>query len=181
MTTTSGRRLSVSWAIAIALTLATLIGILIVTRDLSISNDIFKDGVVQANKVDHTTDRANDGSAQLPPADDAINQGLPQVFGVIDSLNQANGTLATLATDLQSLGTALEKADPSLVSIIGSAGEATSSASGATGQVGEINTTLVGANTRVQNLGTLLDRTQELSTIIDSKLRIALLLPKFPK
>lgn len=180
MTMRSIRTMPVSWAIAIALTLASLVGILILTRDLSISDAIFKDGVVQAHKVDHTTDKANNGAAQLPPADHAINQGLPQVFGVIDSLNQANTTLATLATDLQALGGALQKADPSLVSIIGSAGQATGSAGAATGQVQTINSTLGDANGRVQTLGSLLDRTQELSAIIDSKLRIALLLPKFP-
>ncbi|ROZ88050.1 hypothetical protein EEB19_22620 [Gordonia sp. OPL2] len=172
---------SLTWAIAIALTLATLVGILILTRDLNTSSEIFTDGVAQANKVNHTTDKANDGSAQLPPANQAINGGLPQVFGVIDSLNQANSTLATLATDLQSLGSALDTADPSLVRIINSAKGATGSAADATGSVNQINGTLGTANQNIRTLGALLDRTQQLSTIIDSKLRIALLLPKVPR
>jgi hypothetical protein len=47
-----------SWAIALGFTIAMLVGILIVTRDLSVSNDIFKDGVAQARIVDQTTDKA---------------------------------------------------------------------------------------------------------------------------
>ncbi len=62
-----------SWAIALGFTIAMLTGILIVTRDLSISNDIFKDGVAQARMVNNTTDEALDGAAQLPPANEAIH------------------------------------------------------------------------------------------------------------
>lgn len=174
------RKLPVVWALVVGLVLATLVGILIVTRDLQISHDIFADGVVQAKKVDHTTDRALDGAAQLPPADTAINQGLPEVFGVIDSLGGANRTLLTLSDQLSTLGRVLDSADPSLVGIIGSAEGATSSANAAAVPAAGVVTTLSSANDKVAQLGTLLDRTQELSNIIDSKLRIALLLPKVP-
>lgn len=63
-----------SWALALGFTIAMLVGILIVTRDLSVSNEIFKDGVAQARTVDNTTDKALDGAAQLPPANAAIHQ-----------------------------------------------------------------------------------------------------------
>lgn len=175
------RRMPIAWALAIALTLATLVGILILTRDLSSTNEIFKDGVQQANNIENTTGQAIDGADQLPPADDAINGGVPQVLGIVDSLGNANHTLSSLSDELHELGQVLDTADPSLVSIIESAHEATSEANATTGSATHLNNTLEGANNKVETLGTLLDRTQALSTTIDSKLRIALLLPKIPK
>lgn len=175
------RRLPITWAIALAFTLATLVGILILTRDLGTSESIFRDGVAQAEQVDRTTDEALDGADQLPPANEAINDGLPEVVGVINSLNTANATLGTLARQLESLGSALDEADPSLVSIVGSAKTATVEANGAAGPAANIAKTLGATNGKIGTLGTKLDETQRLSDEIDSKLRIALLLPKLPR
>lgn len=168
----------ISWAITLAFTIALLTGILIVTRDLGISNDIFKEGVVEAQTVDGTTDEALAGAAELTPANAAIDQGLPQVVGVLDSLVRANETLGSLGSNLDELGTALQAADAPLVGIIAAGDKATEQANAAAGPAGQIVDTLGAANTRVANLGPLLDESLALSKEIDSKLRIALLLPK---
>lgn len=173
--------LPLTWAVTLGFTVATLVGILILTRDLGTSEAIFRDGVVQANKVNDTTDRALGGAEELPPANAAINAGMPEVVGVIASLNTANGTLSTLGEQLQSLGAALDEADPALVNIIGSAELASKQAKGAAGPAGHIAFTLDGANQKVGTLAGLLDETQTLSDTIDSKLRIALVLPKIPE
>lgn len=170
--------LRISWAITLGFTIALLTGILIVTRDLGISNDIFKDGVVQAQTVDSTTDQALEGAQQLVPANEAIDQGLPQVVGVLDSLVRANETLGSLGTHLTDLGTALQAADAPLVGIIDAGQEATIQANAAAVPAGQIVDTLGAANAKVANLGPMLDQSLALSKEIDSKLRIALLLPK---
>jgi len=167
-----------SWAIALSFTIAVLAGILIVTRDLSISNDIFKDGVAQAKIVDGTTDQALDGAQQLPPADQALHEGLPQVVGVLDSLARADQTLGSLGDHLQSLGDALKSADAPLGGIIEAGQSATDQANAAAAPAADIVNTLSAADTKVQALGPLLDQSLALSQTIDSKLRIALPLPK---
>lgn len=168
----------ISWAITLAFTIALLTGILIVTRDLGISNDIFKDGVVQAQTVDATTDDALAGAAELVPANAAIDQGLPQVVGVLDSLVRANETLGSLGTNLDQLGTALQAADAPLVGIIEAGEGATVQANAATVPAARIVDTLGAANEKVAVMGPMLDESLALSKEIDSKLRIALLLPK---
>ncbi|MGW5518137.1 hypothetical protein [Nocardia africana] len=170
-----------SWAITLSFTIALLTGFLILTRDLSITNDIFKDGVAQAETVDHTTDTALAAAGQLPPADQAINQSMPQVVGVIDSLTRADQTLGTLGDQLHVLGQALTAADPPLVGIIGAGNAATDQANAAAAPAAEIVQTLGAADTKAQSLGLLLDRSLELSHTIDTKLRIALILPKIEK
>lgn len=166
-----------SWAITTACTLAVLTGILIVTRDLNESNEIFKDGVLQAQTVDNTTDRALHGAAQLPPANDAIHLSTPQVLGVIDSLVSADATLGSLAEHLSGLSEALRSADAPLQGIIAAGSAATDQATAAAVPAGVIADTLVEADAKARALGPLLDRTIALSNTIDSKLRIALLLP----
>jgi hypothetical protein len=170
-----------SWAITLSFTIALLAGILILTRDLSITSDIFKDGVAQAETVDHTTDTALATAAQLPPADQAINQSMPQVVGVLDSLTRANQTLGTLGDHLNALGQALAAADPSLVGIIGAGNTATDQANAAAAPAAGIVQTLADANTKARALGLQLDRSLALSHTIDSKLRIALILPTIGK
>ncbi|AII11441.1 MULTISPECIES: hypothetical protein [Rhodococcus] len=170
--------LRLSWAIALSFTIAVLAGILIVTRDLSISNDIFKDGVAQAEIVDDTTDQALDGAQQLPPADQALHAGLPQVVGVLDSLSRADHTLGTLGDHLHSLGDSLKSADAPLGGIIEAGQSATDQANAAAAPAAEIVKTLSVADAKVQDLGPLLDQSLALSQTIDSKLRIALVLPK---
>lgn len=167
-----------SWAIALSFTIALLAGILILTRDLAITNDLFKDGVVQAETVDHTTDVALIATGELPPANDAINKGLPEVVGVIDSLTRADHTLGTLGDQLQALGQALVAADAPLVGIIGAGNTATDQANAAAVPAETITHTLAEANAKVATLAPLLDETLVLSETIDSKLRIALVLPK---
>ncbi|MHA4854821.1 hypothetical protein L1080_035705 [Rhodococcus sp. MSC1_016] len=166
-----------SWAITAAFTIALLCGILIVTRDLAITNDIFKDGVVQAKTVDKTTNEALTGAKELPPANAAINQGLPEVVGVLDSLTRADQTLGELGTQLQALGDALKAADAPLVGIIDAGSSATDQANAAAVPAEQIVHTLADADTKVQALSPLLDQSLALGQEIDSKLRIALLLP----
>ncbi|MDV7348110.1 hypothetical protein R4255_32375 [Rhodococcus oxybenzonivorans] len=166
-----------SWAIAAAFTIALLCGILIVTRDLAITNDIFKDGVVQAQTVDKTTNEALTGAKELPPANAAINQGLPEVVGVLDSLTRADQTLGELGTQLASLGDALKSADAPLVGIIDAGSAATDQVNAAAVPAEQIVHTLADADTKVQTLSPLLDQSLALGQEIDSKLRIALILP----
>ncbi|MBY8862002.1 hypothetical protein K7711_36385 [Nocardia sp. CA2R105] len=170
-----------SWAFALAFTIAALTGVLILTRDLSISNDIFKDGVSQAKTVDRTTDTALIAAGELGPADHAVTQSMPQVVGVIGSLTAADGTLDTLGTQLQSLADALKAADPPLVGIIQAGGAATVQANAAAQPAAQIVNTLSDANTKAQQLSGVLDNTLSLSRTIDSKLRVALILPKVPR
>lgn len=166
-----------SWAIAAAFTIALLCGILIVTRDLAITNDIFKDGVVQAQTVDKTTNEALTGAKELPPANAAINQGLPEVVGVLDSLTRADQTLGELGTQLASLGDALKSAEAPLVGIIDAGSAATDQVNAAAVPAEQIVHTLADADTKVQTLSPLLDQSLALGQEIDSKLRIALILP----
>ena len=169
--------LRISWAVTVGFTLAALTGILIVTRDLATSNDIFKDGVVQAQTVDVTTDEALAGAAELSPANDAIDRGLPEVVGVLDQLVRANDTLGILGGHLGELGTALSSADAPLAGIIEAGQAATDHANAAAAPAANIVDTLNSANAKVNTLAPLLDSTLALSREVDSKLRIALLLP----
>ncbi|ROZ53030.1 hypothetical protein EEB12_29520 [Rhodococcus sp. WS1] len=166
-----------SWAIALAFTIALLCGILIVTRDLSITNDIFKDGVSQAKTVDNTTNDALAGAQELPPANTAINRGLPEVVGVLNSLAHADRTLGDLGTQLQALGDALTSADAPLAGIITAGASATDQANAAAVPAAQIVHTLADADAKVQALAPLLDQTLSLGQTIDQKLRIALILP----
>ncbi|QXC46335.1 hypothetical protein [Rhodococcus qingshengii] len=166
-----------SWAIALGFTIAMLTGILIVTRDLNISNDIFKDGVAQARIVNNTTDEALDGAAQLPPANEAIHHGMPQVVGVIDSLTRADTTLGSLGDQLAALSIALQSADAPLQGIVKAGQSATEQANAAADPAESVAATLVAADAKARALGPLLDQTLALSQTIDSKLRISLLLP----
>lgn len=173
-------RFRLSWAIALAFTIAALTGVLIVTRDLSITGDTFKDGVAQAQTLDSTTDRALDGAHQLPPAADSAHRSLPEVVGIIDSLTRANLTLATLGDQLGSLDTTLAAAAAPLDGTIAAARDAGKQAGAAADPLAGVTATLDAANANAQTLGQKLDRTLTLSRTIDQKLRIALVLPKLP-
>lgn len=166
-----------SWALALAFTLATLTGILIVTRDLAVTNDVFKEGVAQAETVDVTTNTALKAATELKPADRALREGLPQVVGVLGSLSQAEETLGSLATQLGSLGSTLAAADLPLVGIIKAGKAATVQANAAARPAETIVGTLKSARGKVRDLGPELDRTIALARIIESKLRILLMLP----
>ncbi len=169
--------LRISWALTLGFTIAALAGILIITRDLSTSNDIFKEGVVQAHTVDATTDEALAGAAELIPADQAVDRGLPEVVGVLDQLVRANETLASLGGRLGELGTTLSSADAPLAGIIDAGSAATEQANAAAAPAANIVDTLSSANDKVNRLAPLLDTSLALSKEVDSKLRVALLLP----
>ncbi|WP_327097513.1 hypothetical protein OIE68_01140 [Nocardia vinacea] len=171
-------RFRLSWAMTLAFTIAMLTGLLIVTRDLGITSDIFKDGVEQAQTLDKTTDKALDAARQLPPATDAAQQGLPEVVGIIDSLTSANQALATLGDQLATLDVTLTSADAPLAGTIAAGRKAGGQAGAAVDPLGGITATLNDANANAQTLGRKLDETLTLSQTIDQKLRIALLLPK---
>ncbi|TQC49655.1 hypothetical protein EEB14_08475 [Rhodococcus sp. WS4] len=166
-----------SWAIALGFSIAMIVGILIVTRDLSVTSDIFKDGVAQARTVDATTDQALVGAAQLPPANAAIHQGMPQVVGVIDSLSRADATLGSLGDQLQALSTALQAADPPLHGIVTAGQSATEQANAAAAPAESVAASLVDIDAKTRDLVPVLDQTLALSQTIDAKLRISLLLP----
>ncbi|MCQ4079109.1 hypothetical protein NGB36_00370 [Streptomyces sp. RB6PN25] len=166
-----------SWAITLIFSLGMLTGILVVTRDLAETNAIFKDGVVQAEKVNSTTDTALGATGQLPPADKAIGQGLPQVVDVLGSLSKAQTTLGTLGNQLGNLGTVLTRADPPLVGIIGAAQQSTNQANAAAAPAASIVRLLAQADQRVQALAPLLDQTAARARNINSKLHVLMLLP----
>lgn len=168
-----------SWAIALACTLVTLTGILVVTRDLAITNDIFKDGVGQAEKVNATTDDALAATGELPAADDALIQSMPEVAGVMGSLSAAESTLGALSQKLTVLGVTLRSADAPLVGIISSGKAATRRAEGAAKPIHHITGTLSNTRLTVRSIGTRLDRTIALAREIESKLHILLMLPGF--
>ncbi|AEF40628.1 hypothetical protein [Hoyosella subflava] len=171
-------RFRLSWAITLAFTIAVLTGLLIFTRDLGVTSDLFKDGVVQAQTLDEITDDALEGVQHLSPATDAINQGLPEVIGVLDSLTRADHMLATLGEQLDTLGATLASADTPLAGTVSAGREAGSQAGAAAEPLGEIAAMLSDANTNAEALGLKLDETLGLTQTIDQKLRIALLLPK---
>lgn len=166
-----------SWAIALIFSLAMLVGILVVTRDLAVTNDIFKDGVAQAQKVNSTTNKAVDATGELPPADLAIRQGLPQVVGVLGSLSRADTTLGTLGGQLSQLGATLRSADPPLVGIISAVSQSTNQVAAVTRPATNINALLGQADQKVRTLGPMLDTTISEARDINSKLNILLLLP----
>ncbi|MCQ4118316.1 hypothetical protein [Rhodococcus tibetensis] len=172
------KKFRLSWAITLAFTIAVLSGLLILTRDLGVTNDTLNDVVVQVNTLDKTTDEALDGAHQLPPAAEAARQGLPEVIGVIDSLTRANQVLGTLGDQLDTLGATLTEADAPLAGTISAGQGAGEQAGAAVVPLGGIAATLGDANVNAQALGQKLDETLTLSQTIDQKLRIALLLPK---
>lgn len=171
--------LRLSWALALAFTVAVLVGILIVTRDLSITSDTFKRGVAEAEILETTTDDALAGAAQLPPASQSLRDGLPDVVAVTNSMAAAEESLGALGNQLRALGTALSTADVPLGATIGSIQTATEQTNGATTPAGNIAHTLGEAESKAQSLSALLDQTLVLGQTIDTKLRIAFLLPKF--
>jgi len=167
-----------SWGVTLAFTLATLTGILIVTSDLAETNSVFKDGVVQAETVNATTDTALGAANELNPANDAISGGIPHVAGTLASLGRAQHTLGTLATQLQALADTLGSADKPLTGIIAAGKASTKQANAAESPAESIVGTLRRANARVNALAPRLDRTVMLSKRIESKLHILLFLPQ---
>jgi hypothetical protein len=166
----------ISWAIAALFTVATLYGVLIVNRDLRISDKTLKDGVAQAAQIDTTSATAVSATRPLPAADRAINQGLPPVVGVLGSLSKAQNTLGALGDQLGQLGGVLASADAPLANIIAAARGATGQANGAVYPAAGVVSSLNRVNGKLQALAPLLDQTTAQTHDIDSRLRILLLL-----
>lgn len=169
-----------AWAVTLVCTLVTLTGILIVTRDLAITNDIFKDGVVQAEKVSDTTDTALKAAKELPAADAALVNSMPEVGGVMVSLGTAEGTLARLSGRLLTLAQTLRAADKPLAGILVAGRKATERANGAAEPAAHIVRTLAGTRGTIRSIGSALDNTIALAREIESKLHILLVLPTPP-
>lgn len=170
-----------SWAIAAVFSLPMLTGILVVTRDLSVTNDLFKDGVAQAEQVAATTGKALGAADQLPSADRAIGQSLPEVVDVLGSLGKAQTTLDTLGTQLDDLGKVLVGADPPLVSIIQAAKGSTEQAGAAAQPAAGITGLLEDSDEKVSVLGERLDESIVRARNIESKLRLLLLVPQLER
>lgn len=169
--------LRLAWGMALAATVVALTGILTLTADLAVTDAVFADGVVQAAKVDETTDKALEAGLELPAADAALGDSMSEVLRTIDSLQRVQGTLGRLGSQLTSLGSVLASADDPLASIIGSTRGTTAAAGDARNPVNHIVDTLAEANGGVGALGPKLDRTLAHSRAIESKLRVLLLLP----
>ncbi|MEB3371353.1 hypothetical protein [Saccharopolyspora mangrovi] len=158
-----------------------LTGILVVTRDLAVTNDIFKDGVGQAEEVVATTGKALGAADQLPSADAATGQSLPEVVGALNSLSKAQTTLGALGGQLDTLGTVLTRADSHLVSIVEATRTSTEQAGAAAKPLEGIVGPLADSDEKVRCLAGMLDETSARAQRIESKLRILLVLPELSR
>jgi methyl-accepting chemotaxis protein len=167
----------ISWAVAVLFTVATLYGVLIVNRDLRISDQVLKDGVAQAAQIDSTSATAVTATHPLPAADRAVNLGVAPVLGVLGSLSKAQNTLGSLGDQLGQLGRVLASADSPLANIIAAARQSTNQANGAVYPAAGIVGLLNRVNGKLQALAPQLDQTTALANDIESRLHILLLLP----
>lgn len=167
----------VAWAVALAATMASVVGILILTSDQAASAASFRAGVEQAKILDHTTDTALAAGLELPAANDALRDSLPHVVDTTAALVRARTTLATLGEQLIELGAVLDSADPPLNSIVAATRGTNAAAAEAQPPVDHIAATLNQANGNVRDLGPKLDETLARARTIESKLRVLLLLP----
>jgi len=149
-----------------------LVAVLVTTRDLNHTNDIFTDGVVQAEKVNATTDIALTAGNELPTADATFQISLPQTLSVIAQLQNAEATLDGLAVQLTKGAQVLTSADAPLATIIGEVVASNSALSAVLGPFGNINNLLQGALNQVNHISGQLDSTLALSKEIESKLHI---------
>jgi len=166
-----------AWAIALAATVASVVGILILTSDQAASAANFRAGVEQAKILDHTTDVALAAGLELPAANQAVRDSLPHVVDTTASLVRARATLGTLGEQLVQLGAVLQSADPPLNSIVAATRDTNTAAAGARPPVDHIAATLTLANDNVRDLGPKLDETLAQARTIESKLRVLLLVP----
>lgn len=167
------------WAFALALVLVSLTGILIVTDDLSTTRDTFVEGVGEARALERTTDEANDGADQLEPGIASIAQGVPHVAKISGAMVEANRSLEAMARSLAELAGVLGSTDEPLRDVGSLATTARQGTSAAKAPIVEITQTLNSINQKSRTLGEQLDRTAVLAYTIDSKLRIALLIPRY--
>ena len=167
----------VAWAVALAATLASVVGILILTSDLAVSAASFRAGVEQGKIVDHTSDVALAAGLELPAANEALRDSLPRVVETANSLTRARATLGTLGDELVQLGAVLDSADPPLSSVVAATRDTNAAAAGAQPPVDHIVAILDRANGNVLDLGPKLDESLARARVIESKLRALLLLP----
>jgi hypothetical protein len=166
-----------AWAVALAATIASVVGILILTSDQALSAASFQAGVEQAQILDHTTDTALAAGLELPAANDALRDSLPHVVQTTNSLVRARTTLGTLGDQLVALGGVLDSADPPLDAVVTATRGTNAAAAQAQPPVNHITVTLGRANATVRDLGPKLDESLSRARIIESKLRVLLLLP----
>lgn len=170
----------ISWMVALVAGVGALVGVLVVTSDLAVTNDVFKDGVVQAKIVNSTTDKALVAAEELPAAHQALERSMPEVTGTLGQLHRSQGTLGVLGQQLDELGIVLQSADKPLSEIIGSADKASGLAKDATVPAANIVATLGNADKNIRTLGPLLDETKQRAARIEAKLRWLRLIPKVP-
>ena len=170
----------VSWLITTTLTLFSLTAILVLTRDLAVTNDTFKAGVAEVSEVNGVTDSALEASAELPAADEAIINGLPEVAEVSTSLARTDGTLHTLSTRLDSLGVALDNTNEPLPDILHGLDESTGSTEDAIGPAARIADRVAGIEQLVRQISTKLGISYTSAKRIEAKLRVLLLVPRQP-
>lgn len=166
-----------AWAVALAATITSVVGILILTSDQALSAASFHAGVEQARILDHTTDTALAAGLELPAANDALRDSLPHVAQTTNSLVRARVTLGTLGDQLVALGNVLDSADPPLNSVITATRDTNTAAARAQPPVDRIAATLGRANANTRDLGPKLDESLARARTIESKLRVLLLVP----
>lgn len=164
--------LRTSFAVAIACIMGVLVAVLVTTRDLNHTNSIFTDGVVQAEKVNSTTDIALTAGNELPTADATFQISLPQTLSVIAQLQNAQGTLNGLAEQLTKGSAVLGSADAPLATIIGEVVASNTQLTNVQSSFANINNLLQGGLSLANAISSQLVQTLALSKNIESKLHI---------
>lgn len=167
----------IAWAVALAATITSVVGILILTSDQALSAASFQAGVEQGRILDHTTDTALAAGLELPAANDALRDSLPHVVQTTNSLVRARTTLGALGDQLVALGTVLDSADPPLSAVVTATRDTNTAAARARPPVDHIAATLARANGNTHDLGAKLDESLARARTIESKLRVLLLVP----
>ena len=166
-----------AWAVAVAASIASVVGILILTSDQALSAASLQAGTEQGRILDRTTDTALAAGLELPAANGALRESLPHVVRTTDSLVRARTTLGTLGDQLVVLGDVLDSADQPLEAIVAATRGTDTAAADARPPVNRIAASLDRADDNVRKLGTKLDESLARAGTIESKLRVLLLLP----
>jgi len=167
----------ITWAVALALSIASLAGILVLSSDLAATDAVLTEAVGQIRKIADGTHRGVTANEALPPTNAAVLESMPAVLATVSSLQSANDTLTTLGNQIQTLADVLARAADPVRRTVDIAGEANHTVRLAQRPTGRIVDTLGSVDHRVANLGPLLDQTLNTSRSIESKLRILLVLP----
>lgn len=165
--------LRTSFAVAIAMVLGVVVAVLVTTRDLNTTNNIFTDGVIQAQKVNATTDIALTAGNELVPAQETFGISIPQTLSVIAELKKAQATLDGLGTQLTRAAAVLISAQAPLIFIIGEVITSFTNAEAVGPPFSNINNLLEQGNGQVGVISNQLTETTRLAREIESKLRAA--------